>query len=126
MIHFTIPLTPVTKKNSQRIMVRNGKPFVMPSQRYKEYEAQALWFIPRAKKPISEPINVKCLFYVSTKRPCDLTNLLEAVDDVMVKAHLLEDDNYKIIASHDGSRVYVDPTNPRTEVTISHFVEDEI
>jgi Holliday junction resolvase RusA-like endonuclease len=49
--------------------------------------------------------------------------LLEAIDDIMVKAGLLKDDNYKIIAAHDGSRVYVDKNRPRTEVIITKFEE---
>ncbi len=44
--------------------------------------------------------------------------MLEAIDDVMVKYRLIEDDNYTIIASHDGSRVLYDKNNPRTEVEI--------
>lgn len=121
MIRFTIPLPPVTKKNSQEIMVRGGKPFVMPSKKYREYEAQALWFVPRRRKPIAEAVNVKCLFYMPTRRRCDLTNLLEAVDDIMVKAGLLADDNYTIIAAHDGSRVFYDKEKPRTEIKIERI-----
>ena len=61
---------------------------------------------------------MKCLFYMPTHRRCDLTNMLEAIDDVMVAGGLLADDNYKIIESHDGSRVLYDKENPRTEVYI--------
>lgn len=119
MIKFTIPLAPITKKNSQRIGINNatGKPFIMPSEQYKRYERDAMWFIPRGKC-INTPVNVKCLFYMPTRRKCDLTNLLEAVDDILVQAGLLADDNYTVIESHDGSRVYYDKDNPRTEVYI--------
>ena len=119
VIKFTIPLTPVTKKNSQRIVIRGGKPCILPSEKYKEYESIALWYIPKRGTPIDFPVNVKCTFYMPTHRPCDLTNHLESIDDVMVKAGLLKDDNYKILASHDGSRVQVDKNNPRTEVEIT-------
>lgn len=120
MIKFTVPLTPVSKKNNQQITINKatGRPFIMPSKKYKEYEKNALWFIPRKQKPIDEPVNVKCLFYMPTHRRCDLTNMLEAIDDVMVVGGLLADDNYKIIESHDGSRVLYDKENPRTEVYI--------
>jgi Holliday junction resolvase RusA-like endonuclease len=118
---FTIPLTPITKKNSQRIVIRGGKPIILPSEKYKEYENAALWLIPKRGVPIDFPVNVKCVFYVPTNRPCDLTNHLEAIDDVMVKAGLLKDDNYKILTSHDGSRVLVDKNNPRTEVEITRI-----
>ena len=55
---------------------------------------------------------------MKTKRKCDLTNLLECADDVLVKAGILVDDNYTIIESHDGSRVHYDKENPRTEIII--------
>lgn len=92
----------------------------MPSKNYKEYEAAAMWFIPK-KVFIAAPVNVKCLFYMPTRRKCDLTNMLEAIDDIMVKARLLEDDNFTIIRGHDGSRVLYDKEKPRTEVYITEF-----
>jgi Holliday junction resolvase RusA-like endonuclease len=95
----------------------SGKPFIMPSEQYKQYERDAMWFIPKGRR-IDYPVNVKCLFYMPTRRKCDLTNLLEAIDDVMVKAGLLADDDYTIIESHDGSRVFIDKDRPRTEVFI--------
>lgn len=121
-ITFTIPLAPITKKNHQQILVNRstGKPFVSPSPQYKQYERDALWFIPKVEKPIDFPVNVKCLFFMPTKRKVDLTNLLESIDDIMVKAGLLADDNYTIIASHDGSRVFYDKENPQTWVEITN------
>lgn len=114
-----IPLQPVTKKNSQRIVVNNGRPFVIPSKAYKEYEKAAMWFLPKAH--IDYPVNIRCLFYMKTHRRVDLTNLLEAIDDVMVEAGTLQDDNCEIVAGHDGSRVYYDKENPRTEIYIEEI-----
>ncbi len=124
-INFIIPLTPVTKKNSQRIFINKstGRHFVTPSEKYIDYEKSAGIYIPKASVPLDIPLNVKCLFYMPTKRRCDLTNLLEAVDDIMVKYGLIEDDNYNIIASHDGSRVMQDRENPRTEVEITDIAQ---
>ena len=121
IVRFTVPISPVTKKNSQRIAVRGGRPIILPSEKYKEYESIALWYIPKMGEAIDFPVNVKCVFYMPNNRLCDLTNHLESIDDVMVKAGLLKDDNYKIIASHDGSRVLVDKDNPRTEVEITRI-----
>ena len=120
MNKFIIKLPPVSKKNSQQILCnpKTGKRFIAPSKKYKEYEQNAGWFLPRRKEPIDYSINVKCLFYMPTKRKCDLTNLLEAVDDVLVKHGIIADDNYTIIESHDGSRVLYDKENPRTEIYI--------
>ena len=119
MISFKIPLPPISKKNSQQILVNKatGKPFIMPSKKYKEYEAAALWYIPKTIF-INCPVNVKCLFYMPTKRKCDLVNMQEAILDIMTKAGLLADDNFTIVQSMDGSRVLYDKDNPRTEVYI--------
>jgi hypothetical protein len=45
--------------------------------------------------------------------------MLNCIDDVVVKAGLLKDDSYKIIAGHDGSRILYSKENPRTEVYIT-------
>lgn len=120
-IMYTIPLPPVTKKNSQRIMRnwKTGKSFIAPSEAYKQYERQAMAYFPRATTGrIDYPVNIQCHFYLPTRRRTDLTNLLEAVDDLLVAAGVIADDHYGIVAGHDGSRCYVDRDNPRTEITI--------
>lgn len=122
MVRIIIPLPPVTKKNSQRIMhsSKTGKPFIMPSQQYRDYEAEAAWYCKSTgvQSPIESPVEVTCLFYMPTRRKVDLTNLLEAIDDVLVRAGVLKDDHSGIIVSHDGSRVRYDKDNPRTVVFI--------
>lgn len=49
----------------------------------------------------------------------DLVNLLEATCDILVHYRVLEDDNSKIVVSHDGSRVLYDKENPRVEIWIT-------
>ena len=53
-----------------------------------------------------------------TRHRVDLVNLLEATCDILVKANVIEDDNCKIIAMHDGSYVTYDKNNPRVEITL--------
>lgn len=116
-----IPLNPKTKKNNQQILIngKTGKPFVAQNARYKLYEQDVGWFLKKIPEPISEPVNVKCIFYRDSRRRVDLTNLLEAIDDILVHYKILKDDNFEIIVSHDGSRVLVDSERPRTEITIT-------
>lgn len=124
-IYLTVDLIPISKKNSQQILTNKatGRPFIMPSKKYKEYEKNALWFIPKGWM-IDKPVNVQCLFYMPTRRKCDLVNMQEAILDVMVKAGLLADDNYSIVQSMDGSRVLYDKEHPRTEVFITEVKDD--
>ena len=118
---FTIPLKPITKKNSQRI-VKNaaGRPMIIPSAAYKKYEKQCEKFMPDIET-IDCRVNVKAVYYMQTNRRVDLTNLHEALHDILVHYEILKDDNCKIIVSTDGSYVDVDKWNPRTEVTISEL-----
>lgn len=124
-IKITIPLPPVTKKNSQQILInrQTGKPFIAPSKKYREYERDAMWFVPG--EDIDYPVNVKCLFYMPTRRKVDLVNLLEAIDDILVKGGCLQDDNSEIIVSHDGSRVFYDKENSRTEIFIEEANQND-
>jgi len=56
---------------------------------------------------------------MKTKRRVDGLNLLAAIDDILVKHGILEDDNRDTVVSHDGSRVYYDKTSPRVEIIIT-------
>lgn len=121
-IRLTIPLAPVTKKNSQRIANCGDYSKILPSKAYVQYERDVGYFLPHRGAALARRCEVVCLFYMPTRRRVDLTNLLEAIDDVLVKYQVLKDDDSKIIVSHDGSRVLFDPDRPRTEVTI-RFLE---
>lgn len=127
-LKYIIGIAPITKKNSQQILVNRvtGKPFISPSRQYKEYENTARWFVrPLPPHPIDYAVNVRCVFYMPTRRRVDLNNLLEAVTDLLVHTGVLADDHSGIVAGHDGSRVKVDKTaKPRTEIYITRMTEE--
>ena len=122
MIKFTLPIRPATKKNSGQIITVGGFPRLIPSKQYLQFEKDCQPYFKQVLNQIGQiyyPINLQAVFYVETKRRIDLPNLLNAVDDAMVKSELILDDNRDIIASHDGSRVYHDKFNPRIEIEIT-------
>lgn len=123
-MRIVIPLPPRTKKNSQRIVLVKGRPIVMPSAEYKRYEKACAPFMPKLKEPIAEPVNVKCLYYMPTRRRVDLCNLIEATNDILVHYGVLADDNRDVVYAQDGSRVYYDKEQPRTEVEIEEIKEE--
>ena len=116
---------PRTKKNSQRVIPMRGKngatySRILPSKAYEQYEADCVRQITGDKRiGISYQVNVKVIYYMATHRIIDLVNLLEATDDILVAAGVLEDDNIRIVAGHDFSRVLYDKENPRAEITIT-------
>lgn len=123
-MEITLNLAPVSKKNHSQIITVKGRPMLIPSKQYKKYEKECGEFL-KDVEPFLDPCNVKCLFYMPTHRKVDLTNLLEAIDDILVHYGILIDDNSNVIVGHDGSRVFYDKDNPRTEITITRMVMDE-
>lgn len=113
---------PRTKKNSARILKAHANcRIVAPSEAFMQYQEKCLWQIKRPYSPISARVNVRCVYYMKTARRVDLANLIEATTDILVKAHVLEDDNSKIVAAHDGSRVELDRKTPRVEIEIEEM-----
>lgn len=120
-IEMTIYGNPATKKNSMEIYrnSRTGQPFLTQSKRYKDYAKDcAKQITGKYKQGIDYPINLKCVYYRKTKHRVDLTNLLAATCDILTDCGVIADDNYKIVKSHDGSRVDFDSDNPRVEIEI--------
>lgn len=127
-LYYKITGRPVSKKNSLQMAYNKatGKSFPVQSAAYKKYEKQAKACIKPVDPPIDYPVNVKCTYWVSKnkdgsvpKTKLDLVNLLGATCDVLVKYEVLKDDNCKIVAGHDGSRVIYTSGDEYTEVEIT-------
>jgi len=102
-----IPLLCRSKKNSQQIIFnpKTHKPMIIQSKIYKQFENDCGYFLNKYKLNIDYPIGLKCTFIVPDKRKRDLTNLENAIADILVKYKVIEDDNYNIINNWDGSRI---------------------
>lgn len=119
LVRLIIPVKPRTKKNSMKIMRAGTKQWIGPSKAAREFENLCAWWIrAEARKKLKRPVNVRVRFFVDSYRRVDLTNLLEAIDDALVKCDVLSDDSADVIAGHDGSRVYIDRVQPRLEIDI--------
>lgn len=119
MIKLEVFGKPITKKNSQQIVTNKvGRPFVIPSKQFKQYQKLFLSQVKYKGEPINKPVNVKCVYFMPTRHKVDITNLLNATHDLLVDAKVIEDDNSKIVVSVDGSRVLYDKDNPRVEIEI--------
>ena len=115
---------PVTKKTVSASCTSSQSsaegPIHSPSKAYVDYEPTACGN-QRPRSPISARVNVRCVYYMKTACRVDLANLIEATTDILVKARVLEDDNSKVVAAHDGSRVELDRKNPRVEIQIEEM-----
>lgn len=134
-LRYTIQFEGRTKKNSMTIVGTGrrcptcGKPqrqFIKQGAAHDAFANKAVWYLrPRPTQPIDYPINVKCLFYMGTHRVVDALNLQASIDDLLTAAGIIKDDNSKIVAAHDGSRVLYDKEHPRVEITITDFEEEK-
>ena len=112
------------KKNSQQIIFNRStkRPMIIQSEQYREFEKVcAIYMKPIAKElktPINEPVNLKCTFYFPDKRRRDTANMIEAIQDILVKYKILEDDNYTIVASLDGTRSIYEKGREETIIEI--------
>lgn len=132
---YVIPLDPRTKKNSHRISGcgkrcpvcgKYERQFVRNATKTTDYAFKAVKYLqPKPTKPIEGPVWLVYKLYTQTWHRKDDLNLYEALDDILVTNKILKDDDRKTIRSRDGSRVYYDKENPRSEIYIYSYSEEE-
>lgn len=123
VVMFTIPLQPITKKNSSiPITTKTGKKIIIPSAAFQKYQRRCKEHVPVGLM-IDCPVNIEAKYYIGKDSRVDISNLHSALHDILVHYKTIKDDDRTIVAGTDGSRVYVDHEYPRTEVIISEFKE---
>lgn len=120
----TIYGQPITKKNSQQIIMAGKRPCIIPSKAFKAYEKAAkeqLRFTnyDYSQMPRGGNLQIKCLYYLATSRIPDLTNLLAATHDILEHCGIIENDRQ--IKSVDGSRIIGKDLDPRVEIEITEM-----
>lgn len=132
---YVIPLDPRTKKNHQTIAGtgpkcpfcgKRAKQFIRQGRASTEFSLRAAPYLqPRPREPIGGKVRVKYRLYMQTRRRVDDLNLYAALDDILVAEGILKDDNIGIVRDRDGSRVLYDKENPRAEIYIYEYKEEE-
>lgn len=108
-----------SKKNSKVLARVKGRPMLLPSRKYQEWEKRArLAIISEGRPP--EPFKAARLFMVIyhgdlIKR--DSNNATQGVQDVLVDMGVLEDDNWMVIGTPEVAHM-VDVEDPRLEVLV--------
>lgn len=119
-----IPMLCRSKKNSQKIIVnpRTRKPMIIQSDLYKQFERDCGYYLNKYRGlNIDYPINLKCTFIVGDKRKRDIVNLLNAIQDILVKYQVIIDDNYNVVASLDGTRIEYEKGIEKTIIEIERI-----
>ncbi|HSW62194.1 MAG TPA: RusA family crossover junction endodeoxyribonuclease [Dissulfurispiraceae bacterium] len=120
-IQFTLAGSIRSKKNSKRIIVAGSRRIILPSKAYVAWERQVQLAIARAcshayQRPLlpDGDVHVEAHIYYKGGKP-DLSGALESIGDAL-EGYIWANDSQ--IVSWDGSRLYHDLKNPRTEVTV--------
>ena len=123
---FTILGQPITKKNSQMIIMAGKRPCIIQSKAYRVYEKLAKEQLASARcrwVPILDaPVEVKCLYYLATTRTPDLCNLMAATHDILEHCGVIANDVQ--IKSVDGSRIVGKDPEPRVEIEIKELATE--
>ena len=115
----TIPGPPRTKKNHTRLIWCGGKPRIMPSEAYLEWEKSGLQTCTiKGPKSLAEPLNVRATIYRATLTG-DAVGYYQAIGDFLQKAGVVVDDKW--LVSWDGTRLDKDAASPRVELTLEGF-----
>lgn len=135
LAQYCIPLDTRTKKNHMTIAGTGAKcpvcgkkarQFVRQGRANTEYTARAAQFLfPKPKQPIAGKVWLVYRVFTQTKRLVDDLNLYASLDDILVSNKILKDDNRNIVRSRDKSRVLYDKENPRAEIYIYEYNEEE-
>ena len=88
-----------SKKNSKRIIsFGNGRRGLISSKNYLQWEEEQLWLLKTHKhKTVKKCDSIVVGLYFEYNRRKDLSNVWEGVGDLLVKAGILEDDNFNVI-----------------------------
>ena len=92
---------------------------IIQSKLYRDFEKECAVYLKKYKNQITGPVNIKAIFYVPDRRKRDLTNLENAIADILVKYKVIEDDNYNVLQSWDGSRIVYEKGREETILEIS-------
>ena len=130
----TIPSSPATKKNSNRIIRNKGFLKVIPSKRFLDYQKYCQTFFEAIRNPkdnqvINFGISVKIRVATDTYRVGDYTNYCQALGDILQHCGIIENDKW--IHWTDGPSINnipkehwfigVDKERPRIEIEVRRF-----
>jgi hypothetical protein len=106
-----------SKKNSKRLIGTGRRPRMISSEAYLEWERQELATLVDAPR-LYPPYDVSIVFYPGSLRIFDCSNSEESLNDLLVKAGALVDDNWKVLRSVVREVGGLDIENPRVEYTV--------
>jgi len=73
------------------------------------------------KYPISSPVTIDFIAYYKTRHKRDMTNVRKAVEDALVGAGIIEDDNANIVVGSNMNRVFLGMAHDVVYVHVNNY-----
>jgi Holliday junction resolvase RusA-like endonuclease len=109
-----------SKKNSLRRIQVKGRLITAPSVQYCDWEQENVLKVRLLSiNELRPPYSIAYKVYAPDKRVSDLTNKIEGVNDCLVKAGVIKDDNWFLLNELSVVFAGVDRESPRIEVEIT-------
>ncbi len=107
-----------SKKNSKQWTWK----FLISSKQYSQWEKEQLKYMESLNlEKITYPVTINYNFYRPDRRKTDMENKISSIQDMFVKAWLIEDDSWEFIPQMTSHSIEVDKTNPRVEIFITKY-----
>jgi Holliday junction resolvase RusA-like endonuclease len=109
---------PSKKNNLRRVQVK-GRLITLPSVKYCDWESTAVFDIKMQQiNQLHPPYKISYRVFAPDRKASDLSNKIEGINDALVKAGVITDDNWFVLTDLSVSFIEVDKANPRIEVEI--------
>ena len=107
-----------SQKNNKNVGVNrhSGKIFFTSNNRVKDWQESAGWQL-KTVEPHEGKVGITYVFYVKDNRSRDVDNMIASVNDALVKAGIIENDDWQHLTIRQAMGV-LDKTNPRCELKI--------
>lgn len=106
-----------SKKNNRRHVYSKGRRIVISSKAHEAWEKAELATLVAAPK-FSGPVSIEYDFYPGTMQLFDLSNAVESINDLLVRAEIIKDDSWLYVRSMAPRLAAFDRGNEHCVVTI--------
>lgn len=114
--------TPAQKNGKQFARLRDGRTILVSNkivQAWQKEAAKELALLYQ-RDTFTERVRISYMFFVKDNRGRDIDNMIASVNDALVKAGVLLDDKWQLLAIGSAD-AQLDKENPRAEIVIEKY-----
>lgn len=119
-MHIVITGNTPSQKNRKKISTAGRYPRLYTEKSVRDWQDSAAEQLKAYRGQADGKVVITYMFYVKDNRRRDLSNMIQSVEDALVKAGLIKDDSWQHIALGSAD-AEIDKDNPRAELWIEEI-----